>query len=1130
MTVASSPARDRLSRTDWIRIAIWVGLAIASIVIVARYFEAAFPEAAIDFEYDRNSSKPVAEQLARITGANLDAMKHAARFESDHSARIFLERTLGLEEANRVLGEQVLVWFWRHRWFEPLIEEEVTVDVAPTGEIVSFQHVIPEERPIGGAPNVRIARAFLTRIGVDAARVRLVDESERRLPRRMQRIFTFESTTVRPADAPYRHTVIIDGNTVTGYSQRLVVPDAWLRSYRELRSKNLAAGSIDMILMVGVMIAAVIIFIARLRRGDLPHRFLLGIGIAGLLLVGGVALNSVPAQLSYYDTTTSYAAFVGGIGLQAALQSIGTAMMLIIICGAGEVLYRERLPRQLAMPRVWTPKALTSKRVFISLVVGYALVPLFMAYQALFYLGARRFGAWAPAEVPYSDILNSAFPWVAVLFAGFFPAFSEEFLSRAFAIPFFQRILHSRMTAIVVAGFIWGFGHATYPNQPFWIRGVEVGIAGIVAGLLMDRFGLLPLLIWHYTIDAVYTATLLFTSGNTYYVVTAAVASLIFVIPLIASISLYVRNRGFVPDDDLTNAAMPTAPAPPAPEPAAAEGAPLPPPVKLTRRRVLICVAAVVAAGIAFAFRPRSPSDAIDYRLTKEQAKQIASVLAAGDQTRYTHVVAAPVPGFRSWDGESHREEGGAPGDFDEVAATYLVRNGVSVRELIDVFRHQIEAGTWMVRFFTPLQSEELYVEVDPRDGRVVGHHKYQDEANPGGSLPQAQALAIARRAFIAFDVDVRQFALQDALSFQQPNRRDWLFHFQEQTPIAASAYRRVSVRVAGAEVTQFNKTVRVPDSVYREAETQTILNIVLFAMKIAGMVALLSIVIAGLIIVTRAHRLRWSRALRWTAVLSLIPIAGFVARYELMLFAYNTSVAWETFRVGLVTAFVRDVGLQVGIMFLAVAALDAVVPYAPAVLRREGRARLGASAAIAAVTAVAIVITASVFARVVAHAVPAAASVGISVPEQAAIPLPALVDGAQALFGAILVSAAVGLYSVPLRKRMAAVTIIAIFCATLDPLATESQVPMMLAGAAGIALLAWLLARYVLGGNPLAWPLAVFTAVSLNTAAALLQNSRPDLIANGLALIAAILAALAWAAWPRWTRTSARTPTMPQA
>jgi membrane protease YdiL (CAAX protease family) len=1105
--------RQRLSQDDWITIAVCTAIVLASISIIVRYFDAAFPQAAIEFKVDRNSSRPIAERLLRARGIDTRNMKHAARFDFDDDARIFLERSLGREAANRVMAEDVLVWSWHHRWFRPLLEEEFSVDVAPTGQIIGFRHVIPEERaapPPSATPPVE----FLKSIGVNVANLNLIDQSERRLPKRVQRIFTWESSSIRPAGAQYRHIVTVDGDRVTSYSQSLKVPDAWKRAYGEMRSKNRAAGQVDVLLNAALMIAAVVIFIVRLRRGDLPLRFLFGIGLACVLLVGGSAINEMPAQLAYYDTTTSYPAFVGNLAFNAAVQSIGMAMLLIVICGAGEVLYRQRLPKQLAMPRLWTPRALSSRRVFLAMILGYALVPLFIAYQVVFYLTAHRYGAWAPAEVPYDDLLNSALPWVAVVFAGFFPAFSEEFLSRAFAIPFLQRLVRFRFAAIVFAAFIWGFGHAGYPNQPFWIRGVEVGLAGIVAGLLMERFGLLPLLIWHYTIDAVYTATLLFGSGNTYYIVSAAIASLVFAIPLVLSIVLYLRNRGFVPDDDLSNDTIPISPPPPHPEVAVA-AAQFPPAMPVTRARVAICVALVIAAAIAIAVQPKSPNDAIDYRITGDKAKEIArSAIQRND--RFAYVIAAPVEGFRSWNAGSGREEGGGPGDFDEIAATWLRRGGMSVEQLLDLFRNHIEAGNWVVRFFTPLKKEEIFVEVDPRTSRVISYHRYQDEANPGATLPQDVALALARRAFATFGLDERDFDLKETLSFQQPRRRDWLFHFDEKTPVAPRAFRRVTVRVGGGAVTQFNKTIKVPDSVYREATTQTLLNLVLFAMKIAGIVALLALVITGLIMATRAHGLPWRRALRWTLILSVIPIAGFAARSESLLFGYSTTIAWETFAVGVVTGFIREVGLQVGVMFLALAGLEAAVPYALSLFSREGRARFGRGAAVSALKAVSIGMLALVAQQFVARIFPSSASVTLFAPDVVATPLPAVIETLQALFGAIIFAAAVALYSTAIRKHVAIVTIAAVFCVSVDPSATLAQAPLMLLRALAAALLAWVVARYVLDGNPLAWPLAVFIGSLLQTASILLQNHRPDLIANGVALIVFAAVAVAWVATSR--------------
>lgn len=1115
---------ERLSRRDWTLLGFCAAVFAVSLYIVLNWFSAAFPEASIEFKYDRGASKPLADRVLSDQQLDTRDFKHTATFDSDDLARIFLERSLGLERANAMMRRDVHVWYWHHRWFRPLQEEEYAVEVAPTGEIVAFSHKLPESRALPAvtlAQAQQIAEQFLARNNAPLADLNLVSQSERNLPHRVQRIFTWESKSIHPAGAPYRFVVNVDGNIVSAYSQRVKVPEQWERTYSELRSKNFAAGNVDLIFLILTGIAALWTFIIQLIRGNMRIRFLLTVGITTVVLVAGVSLNQFPIALAGYDTTTSYPAFVASMIAGALLNGLGMGILLMVICASGEVLYRQRLPEQLALPRLWTRRALASKRVFRSFVLGYALVAFFLAYQVVFYLVAGHFGAWAPAEIPYDEMLNTAFPWIAVLFAGFFPALSEEFLSRGFSIPFFERILRSRIAAIVVAGFIWGFGHATYPNQPFYIRGVEVGLAGVVLGFIFFRFGILPLLIWHYTVDALYTSLLLFRSHNSYYIASAALSSFVFAVPMLISIALYIRNKGFVPDEDLSNATLPVHEPPPSEERETVVE--LPPAIPLVRSQFLIALGAVALLAVLSFFRPPSINDAVDYRIDREQAKSIARTHFAtmAHHPMPQRVISIPLPGFKSWDRDSPREEGGSPDGFDSVAATYIVRHGVTGRALIDVMQHRVETGTWTVRFFTPMQKDEYFVEVDPRTSRAIGYHRYQDERNAGPRLEQPAAQSIATKAFAIYGHDPNAFDLKEALAFQQPNRRDWLFHFQDRTPIAGDAVRRVSVRVAGDEVTQFTTTVKVPDEVYRDAQKQTFLNFVFKLLQIAGAIILLSLVVTGFVFTIRHGGIPWARAARWTAVLAIIPLIRVIARWEWTLFSYNTSVQWPTFRFNASVDTVRTLGFGLGGLFLALAAIFTLRPWAGALLTREGRARFGRSGVVAAISAIAIFQSLRLLLNAIAHLYPSLATVhGFNPPDEVAMRFPAILEGGNAIVQAIGFCGAIAMFAFALKNAPRVVApcavIIGIFCSSVDANVPMSEAPLMLFRALAIAVAVWFIARYILGDNPIAWPLTIVIATAAQSALDMLGNSRVDLQQNGIALLIALVLLIAFVAWPR--------------
>ena len=642
---------ERFDRSDYRFFAVCAGIFIVGLGIGLVWFGSAFPEASIQFRYDRGASGDLAREFLEKRRIDVGDLTHATKFAWDDDAKIFLERTIGLKQANELMRKDVRVWFWQHRWFKPLEVEEVSVQISPTGRLVGYTHKIPEDAErdaITREDEAEVANGFLRSIGVEVSKLELVSRSEQQRSNRLDTTLTWESRDLRPGDAPYKYSITFLGSEIGTYREWLDVPETFSRSYTELRSRNETTGLVDSVFFLLTIVLAVGVFIIRLRRGDVHIRFTVWSGIIGGVLVTLVALNSFPVDLANYNTDSSFTAFVSTRIVLAIVQGLAIGFFLMILVGAGDVLYRERLPDQLGIPTLFRRRSLRSKRFFKAFVLGYTLFAAFLAYQVVFYIVAARFGAWAPADIPYDDILNTAIPWASVLFIGFFPAMSEEYMSRAFSIPFFEKFLKSRFAAIVVAGFIWGFGHAAYPNQPFYIRGLEVGIAGVVIGLLMFRYGLLPLLVWHYTVDALYTSLLLFRSGNAYYITSAAIASFVFLVPPALSLILYFRNGGFESDAELSNSSLPVSRIEPA-DPAIDDRPPLPAGSAVTKRSIVVAGIVVILAGVGIATSPTTLDEVVDYRMTGDQAEEIARahLPGIGIETTPEKAVTIPAPGFR---------------------------------------------------------------------------------------------------------------------------------------------------------------------------------------------------------------------------------------------------------------------------------------------------------------------------------------------------------------------------------------------------------------------------------------------------------------------------------------------------
>ena len=150
-------------------------LGIVGVVFAHKYFFRAFPEASVDFKVSRAEALARAQKFVGGLGEDVSGYQSAIVFDVDDNAKTYLEREVGLQQANQLMSSELNIWYWDVRFFRPQQEEEFYVRVSPAGEIVGYEHKIEEARAgasLDRAAAETAAQEFLRgKMGVDLSQV-----------------------------------------------------------------------------------------------------------------------------------------------------------------------------------------------------------------------------------------------------------------------------------------------------------------------------------------------------------------------------------------------------------------------------------------------------------------------------------------------------------------------------------------------------------------------------------------------------------------------------------------------------------------------------------------------------------------------------------------------------------------------------------------------------------------------------------------------------------------------------------------------------------------------------------------------------------------------------------------------
>ncbi|MFQ5601132.1 MAG: type II CAAX prenyl endopeptidase Rce1 family protein [Candidatus Krumholzibacteriia bacterium] len=920
---------------------------------------------------------------------------------------------------------------------------------------------------------------------------------------------------------------------MTLYDESLHIPDSWQHGYRRLRARNRAASTVAAVLWFITALAMLAMLVLHVRDRNVRWGTAAAFGFAAFVLQLLAALNRLALGRFDYPTEDRYVTFVLWQLILSVLLALAQAGLIFLLTAAAEPLYRERYPNKLALACIFTRRGIGTRSFFKQVLLGITLTFFFSAFQVVFYLVASRFGAWAPLDVPYSNMLNTAFPWAVVLLAGFHPAVSEEFVSRMFSIPFLSKVLgRTRLggrtgvwVAVILASFIWGFAHSDYPNQPFYIRGLEVGSAGLLIGFVMLRWGILAALVWHYTVDAFYTAYLLVRSGSTYFEISGWIAAGLMLVPLVVSLLLYVRRGGFEPEAGLRNADQPGPRS--APPPAAAPAELVAPPETVPRRRLVWAAGVAAAFLLLYAIPAQEPGDRTAFRHGRERI-----VESARHHARRLGV-----------EPDSFRMAAAVVSRFDRDVGRYVLEHS-DIATLNELYAGPLRTPVWRVRFFRAEEREELVVDL-PVDAEPLApaargsprplvplwafRHVMPDSA-AGDTLAPAAALQLAEEFLGANGVEPAVLVLQESSTQKRPARVDHAFEWEGPDATPAESRLRYSVVVRGGHVAGLRAYLHLPESWLRDQHEQPLLQHMawLFSHALLGV----GILVVALLFIgqVRQHRFPWLSSLRWGALAGSFPVVFVALRWSSdVLMDHSTTTPEALFGI--------EVGASVLVQFLAQGVQAAVLIGTLFAIRPRTRWLLSGGfdpvhvrqAVVLALLGVALLAGVQ---RAAAHITEAASTharvTDLLRIEAAASSVPwldayvELLGHALRLLPLLAITAWLGRHALGVRRTAVLVSIGLVFFA-----ADDARTPGQFGLALGLDALrvgaVLLLVSLVCRGNDLAYVLTFLAAGGLSTAVEWIRQPAPDLRASGwiLALLVVVTLWLIARAATRRSRTS---------
>jgi membrane protease YdiL (CAAX protease family) len=914
-------------------------IGVSSLLVIFLFNNKIDPKFNINFDLDRKEAEIKARGFLDQQNIDLNDYRSTTIFNENSDTQFYLNKEIPVTETSRLANNQINVWDFRTRFFKPLNFEEYKVGFMPNGRLSYFERTFKaqeEGAKLNKDQALKKAEEFLKNFTIwEPNNLEIIEFKEEKLDQRSDYKFTFEVKNLKIKESTYQINLELAGEKIKNYSENLEIPNTWLRNYQKIRSKNdLATSVADMLTFLVLILPLLIYFVIYFTKHKLNYKLALFFSITAVIINFISAINSIPLSIyDYYQTESSWIIFNLNYYFEALLQSItiGTnfingGLSIFIITAAGEAIYNRVFDNKLSLNQLFKG-GLKTKEACLALFIGSFFAFFDLAFVAVYYYFGQKLGFWSPTNIDYNELLSTKLPWIYPLLIGFLAAVSEEGIFRLFGISFLKKKLKWSFLAILIVSLIFGFIHANYPQEPWFVRGLEIAISSIILGFLFLRFGFLAALSWHYTHNA-FSGAMYFFNNYNFDLTQAIISVFIGILPLILAFILLIfklfkgsfknpaslmleekRDKSIEKKSSTLN------------QPDGKKNK-----LKSTYQPTLIAgkiiLSLLVIIGfelLLVAFNPNkeispknfSASKTEIYKKAQNEFKKTVSN-SESYQSYITTFSRSPDPYLKIFLAEAYKQE--MENDFENKNAFYKTNPDYLKKENTkkNLFEELIKDNWvktigWKVRFFKPEQKEE-YLFYYLGNGELYSKKLILKETTPLSELTQEKAKQIAED-FLSQEkkLDLEKLSLKETTSEKKPNRTEHSFTFnlnrydiylKGENEEKYKAEFQINLDVIGEKPLNYSQSIKIPEE-WKKQQDQKFINLKsLIGQVVHILVYLLIIILIGaeFLILARNKLINYKKVLVVSFIILGVFILNSINQLSTFYSGYNTAIPLGSF------------------------------------------------------------------------------------------------------------------------------------------------------------------------------------------------------------------------------------------